>query len=60
LPIAKRVFPSGERNWLSVVSRAEESTFHLYGCTGTQKGDHIAHLAQMSVTVIPPLKQRWQ
>lgn len=60
LPIAKRAFPDGERNWLEVVTKAEKQDFHVYGCTGTLKGDHIAHLAQMSVTVIPPLRERWK
>lgn len=60
LPVAKRAFPSGERNWLNVVSRAEQGNLHVYGCTGNQKGDHIAHLAQMSVTVLPPLRERWK
>jgi hypothetical protein len=60
LSVAKRAFPDKERNWLQVVSRAERRHFHLYGCTGTQKGDHIAHLAQMSVTMLPPLIERWR
>ena len=60
IPVAKRAFPDGERNWLNVVSQAHEGNFYLYGCTGKIKGDHIAHLAQMSVTVLPPLRERWK
>ncbi len=60
LLVAKRAFPSGERNWLHVVSEAHQGDFHVYGCTGNGKGDHIAHLAQMSVTVLPPLRERWK
>lgn len=60
LSVAKRAFPDGERNWLKVVTKAEQQDFHVYGCPGTRKGDHIAHLAQMSVTVIPPLRKRWE
>ncbi|HEY6728364.1 MAG TPA: hypothetical protein VI197_30345 [Polyangiaceae bacterium] len=60
IPVAKRAFPDGERNWLNVVSQAHEKDFYLYGCTGKLKGDHIAHLAQMSVTVLPLLRDRWQ
>lgn len=60
LPVAVQAFPSGERNWMQVVSRVTEQNFAVYGCTGKGKGDHIAHLAQMSVTVLPPLRERWQ
>lgn len=60
IPVAKRAFPERERNWLNVVSRAQAKDFYLYGCTGKLKGDHIAHLAQMSVTVLPLLRDRWQ
>ena len=60
LPVAVRAFPSGERNWLQVASQAKKGHFALYGCTGKGKGDHVAHLAQMSVTVLPPLVERWQ
>ena len=59
IPVAKRAFPEGERNWLKVVTEAHEGNFYLYGCTGKIKGDHIAHLAQMSVTVLPLLRDRW-
>lgn len=60
IPVAKRAFPDGERNWLQVVSEVHKESFYVYGCTGNGKGDHIAHLAQMSATVLPPLKERWQ
>jgi len=60
LSVAKRAFPSGERNWLRVTSQAHRQSFFLYGCSGKGKGDHIAHLAQMSVTVLPPLYERWK
>lgn len=60
LPVATRAFPSGERNWMQVVTRVEQGNFSVYGCTGNGKGDHIAHLAQMSVTVLPALRERWK
>ena len=60
IPVAKRAFPDGERNWLDVVSQAHQRDFYVYGCTGKLKGDHIAHLAQMSVTVLPLLRDRWK
>jgi hypothetical protein len=60
LPVALRAFPSGERRWLRVISEAHEGNLHVYGCTGKGKGDHIAHLAQMSATVLPHLARRWR
>jgi hypothetical protein len=60
LKVAKMAFPSGERNWLRYVTKAEKKDFHVYGCAGNGKGDHIAHLAQMSVTVLPLLRERWK
>ncbi len=52
-------FPEGERRWLSVTSEARRGGLIVLGCTGNGKGDHIAHLAQMSETVLPPLRTRW-
>jgi hypothetical protein len=60
LTVAKKAFPTGERNWLRVVSKVHHEALYLYGCAGNGKGDHIAHLAQMSVTVLPPLRERWK
>jgi hypothetical protein len=60
LTVAKRAFPTGERNWLRVVSEVHHEALYVYGCAGNGKGDHIAHLAQMSVTVLPPLRERWK
>jgi hypothetical protein len=31
----------------------------VYGFSGDTKEDHIAHLAQMSTTVLPALHDRW-
>jgi hypothetical protein len=53
-------FPDGERRWLSVTSEARQGGLTVLGCTGNGKGDHIAHLAQMSETVLPPLVARWR
>jgi hypothetical protein len=60
LPVAMRAFPSGERNWMQVVTEVRDRDFAVYGCTGDHKGDHVAHLAQMSVTVLPALRERWE
>ena len=60
LKVAKMAFPSGERNWLRYVTKAQKKNLYVYGCAGNGKGDHIAHLAQMSVTVLPLLRERWE
>jgi len=60
IDVAVKAFPSGERNWMTVQTEAHRGDFHLLGCSGKGKGDHIAHLAQMSVTVLPLLVTHWE
>jgi len=60
LLVARNAFPTGERRWLRVTSEARSGNLYVYGCEGNGKGDHIAHLAQMSATVLPPLVERWK
>ena len=60
LDVAVKAFPPDERNWLRVTSMTEEGSLVVLGCSGNGKGDHIAHLAQMSVTVLPRLIERWK
>jgi hypothetical protein len=60
LDIAIKAFPSAERNWMKVTSALHVGQLHVLGATGNGKGDHIAHLAQMAATVLPPLKARWE
>ena len=57
---AVTAFPADGRKWLTAVNEAHEGDFHVYAYTGNTPEDHIAHLAQMSVTVLPHLKERWQ
>lgn len=57
---AVTAFPADGKKWLTAVNEAHEGDLHVYAYTGNTPEDHIAHLAQMSVTVLPPLKQRWQ
>jgi hypothetical protein len=57
---AVTAFPAGGRKWLTAVNEAHDGDFHVYAYTGNTPEDHIAHLAQMSVTVLPPLKERWR
>ncbi len=60
LPVAVRAFPTGERRGLVVSSEVHQGNLHVLACRGNGKGDHIAHLAQMSVSVLPPLIARWR
>jgi hypothetical protein len=60
LDVMLKAFPSGERNWMRVTSVTEEGSLVVMGCTGKGKGDHIAHLAQSSVTVFARLVDRWK
>lgn len=59
LEVARSAFPAREQNWMQVVTAVHENNFHLLGCTGNDKPDHIAHLAQMSTSVLPHLAERW-
>jgi hypothetical protein len=56
---AVNAFPARQVNWLQARSAAHAGNFHLYGYAGNDKPDHIAHLAQLSVTVLPELVKRW-
>ncbi len=60
LEVIVKSFPAGERNWMRVTSATEEGSFVVLGCGGKHKGDHIAHLAQMSVALLPRLVERWK
>ena len=57
--VAVKAFPANGRNWLKGLSVATKGGLYVYGYAGNASEDHIAHLAQMSVTVLPPLKKRW-
>jgi hypothetical protein len=56
---AVNAFPISKRRWLRSRTESHAGNFHVYGFAGNTKEDHIAHLAQMSVTVLPKLKERW-
>ena len=42
------------------VSEATVGTFHVRGYRGNTPEHHMAHLLQMSATVLPELVARWQ
>ena len=56
---AVRAFPAHSPHWLQARSAAELGDFHLAGYAGKGPEDHIAQIAQMSVTVLPALVERW-
>jgi hypothetical protein len=60
LDVAVRAFPREARRWLSARSVAEKGDFRVLGYAGRTPEDHMAHLIQMSVTVLPALAQRWR
>jgi hypothetical protein len=60
LEVALRAFPSKDREWVEVKSLASKGSFTVVAGKGNDKGDHIAHLAQMSVLTLPKLVERWR
>jgi hypothetical protein len=44
---------------LAPLSEAHQGALHVRGYDGTQKADHMMHLAQMSETAVPDLVQFW-
>ena len=59
LEAALAAFPARSPHWLQARSLAELGNFHLVGYAGKGAEDHIAQIAQMSVTVLPALVKRW-
>ncbi len=57
---AVNAFPWDKRRWLQARTEGHAGNFHVFGYDGHTEEDHIAHLAQMSVTVLPPLVERWK
>ncbi|MDI1445277.1 hypothetical protein [Polyangium sp. 6x1] len=57
-PLARTVM-STER-WLEQRSKAQRGDLHIAGYRGFKEDDHIAHLAQMSSTVLPALVAYWK
>jgi hypothetical protein len=60
LEAALAAFPINGRRWLKARNAAHAGNLHVYAYTGVTAEDHIAHLAQMSVTILPPLVERWR
>lgn len=56
-PLARRVMTI--ERWLEQHDEALKGDLRIAGYRGTKEDDHIAHLAQMSETVLPPLIAYW-
>lgn len=41
------------------LSEATKGSLHVRGFAGTEKADHVMHMAEMSVTVLPELVRYW-
>ncbi|HZO12137.1 MAG TPA: hypothetical protein VFB62_02735 [Polyangiaceae bacterium] len=59
-PAARRATPSHYHDGLVETSEAHKRGLQVRGFRGDRAEHHIAHLAQMSLTVLPPLVARWQ
>jgi hypothetical protein len=57
-PVARAAMSSAR--WLEQISEAHLGLFSVRGYRGVTEDDHIAHLAQMSVTVLPELVAYWK
>lgn len=57
LPLSRAVMTT--ESWLEQRSEARRGELHVAGYKGFREDDHIAHLAQMSTTVLPELVSYW-
>ncbi|MRG90801.1 hypothetical protein [Polyangium spumosum] len=57
-PLARSVMTT--EAWLEQRSEARQGDLHIAGYRGFKEDDHIAHLAQMSQTVLPALVEYWK
>ena len=49
-----------KERWLEQTTEARKGGLHVRGYVGQTAENHIAHLVQMSVTVLPELAERWK
>lgn len=57
---ALKAMPKKPAQWMQTTSLVNEKHFHLMGCSGKKPEAHMAHLVQMSVSVLPYLAERWK
>jgi hypothetical protein len=60
MEVALKAMPASTRRWLESRSECHVGDFHVLGFTGQTPEDHMAHLVQMSVTLLPYLGKRWK
>ena len=60
LPSTVGVWSKEAERWLEQTTEAQVGSFHVRGYVGQTPEHHMAHLVQMSVTVLPELAARWK
>jgi hypothetical protein len=60
LASAVGAMPKKNEQWLVQKTDARQGSLHVRGYQGQTPEHHMAHLIQMSVTVLPELAQRWK
>jgi hypothetical protein len=59
-PALLAALPKPQDTWLEQTSDAKMGGLHVRGYSGQTPDQHMAHLVQMSVTVLPELAERWR
>jgi hypothetical protein len=60
LPSMAGVWSKDAERWLEQKTEAKKGGFHVRSYVGQTPEHHMAHLVQMSVTVLPELAERWK
>jgi hypothetical protein len=60
LASAVGAMPKKTEQWLVQKTEARQGSLHVRGYQGQTPEHHMAHLIQMSVTVLPELAERWK
>ncbi len=59
-PTALAALPKAKETRLEQKTEAKKGKLHVRGFSGQTPDQHMAHLVQMSVTVLPELSERWR
>ena len=59
-PALLAALPKPQEAWLEQTTEANTGAMHVRGYSGQTPDQHMAHLVQMSVTVLPDLVERWR
>ncbi|HRI72162.1 MAG TPA: hypothetical protein PK156_48345, partial [Polyangium sp.] len=60
IPPLLAALPKPQEAWLEQTTEAKTGELHVRGYSGQTPDQHMAHLVQMSVTVLPDLVERWR